>query len=399
MTSPDESVSGEPSPTDADTAFGTTPDTGPQSAATATAAKATKANSLHQPHDKLFKTNFRDIPTAIAFFRNYLPARIVRRLDFTRIKVVPGSHIDGELKASESDLLFRVGLKNSRKEAMVYLLFEHQYGEDRWIALRLLRYEVSIWETWLKEHRTATRLPVIVPVVLAHNKTPWTIRPHFDSLLFDLPDFDNANAAAAAVAGNTDDTDDDATGNPNEALDDLTDFIPAFTFRLLQLAQIPFDKIMGTPLGILTLRIFKAQRLGGKYPNSHWIWDEALIADLMPLALEQILTYMAGRHEFDMIDLESNVAHFKSDSVKHITMTIAQRYIQKGRLAGREEGREEGRLEEQHNAVIGALETRFDRVPEGLQETIQGISDLNHLRQLHRAAILCTSIEDFAQSL
>ncbi|MDR1280043.1 MAG: hypothetical protein LBK99_04400, partial [Opitutaceae bacterium] len=86
-------------------------------------------------------------------------------------------------------------------------------------------------------------------------------------------------------------------------------------------------------------------------------------------------------------DLEANIAHFKSDTVKHITMTIAQRYIQKGRL------------EEQHNAVIGALEARFDRVPEGLQETIKGISDLNHLRQLHRAAVLCTSIENFTQSL
>jgi hypothetical protein len=34
-----------------------------------------------------------------------------------------------------------------------------------------------------------------------------------------------------------------------------------------------------------------------------------------------------------------------------------------------------------------------------LPETIQGISDLNRLRNLHRAAILCTSIENFTQSL
>ncbi|EIP97692.1 hypothetical protein OpiT1DRAFT_02139 [Opitutaceae bacterium TAV1] len=347
MTFPDEP---SPAPHPASAEPSRQPPSSSASAADPASAILAEADLPHQPHDKLFKTNFRDIPTAVAFFQNYLPARIVKKLDFSRIKVVPGSHVTGKLKSFESDLLFRVALKGKKdKEALVYLLFEHQYEEDRWIALRLLRYQVSIWETWLKEHPKATRLPVIVPVVLAHNKTPWTLRPRFDSLLFNLPGPDNANAPtrAAAIAGA------DAAGGGTamagntdaaDAIDDLSDFIPAFTFGLLQLAQIPFDKIMGTPLGILTLRIFKAQRLGGNYPDSPWIWDETLFTDLAPLALEQIFTYMSGRPEFDIVDIQSKVAYFESETVKHTAMTIAQRLRQEGREEGRVEGIERGEL-------------------------------------------------------
>lgn len=58
-----------------------------------------------------------------------------------------------------------------------------------------------------------------------------------------------------------------------------------------------------------------------------------------------------------------------------------------------------GALKAQHNAVIEALEVRFDRVPEGLREAIQGINDPERLRNLHRAAIRCASIEEFSHHI
>jgi hypothetical protein len=49
--------------------------------------------------------------------------------------------------------------------------------------------------------------------------------------------------------------------------------------------------------------------------------------------------------------------------------------------------------------VIEALEIRFEHVPEGLAEAVRGIQDEEHLRRLHRAAIRCASLEDFAAEL
>ncbi|EIP96926.1 hypothetical protein OpiT1DRAFT_01353 [Opitutaceae bacterium TAV1] len=314
---------------------------------------------LHQPHDKLFRTSFRDLPTAIAFFRHYLPRRVVRRLDFSRMALVPGSYVTGRLKASESDLLFRAGLKGSEAEAFVYLLFEHQYEEDRWIALRLSRYRQDIWETFLKEHPGAPGLPVIIPVVIAHNKTAWDVRPRFDWRLFDLP----------------------AEGKP-----DLSAYLPAFDFELLQLAQLPFDKIAGTPLGIMTLRVFKAQREGGAFPASEWVWDESLLARIGTMALEQIFSYIVGRPEFDIVDVEAKVSGFESETVKQTAMTMAQRYIEKGKLEGIEEGREEGELVGRIHMLQELLGKKITPRKDLIRKSPARLQTLlNRLRSEHRA--------------
>ncbi len=61
--------------------------------------------------------------------------------------------------------------------------------------------------------------------------------------------------------------------------------------------------------------------------------------------------------------------------------------------------RQEGSLVTKQEAVIEALEVRFERVPEGLKEVIAGVGDLEKLTALHRAAIRCADIESFAREL
>jgi molecular chaperone GrpE (heat shock protein) len=65
----------------------------------------------------------------------------------------------------------------------------------------------------------------------------------------------------------------------------------------------------------------------------------------------------------------------------------------------RQEGREEERIVTKQQAVIEALEVRFDRVPEGLKEAITEVENLEKLTSLHRAAIRCADLESFAREL
>jgi hypothetical protein len=65
----------------------------------------------------------------------------------------------------------------------------------------------------------------------------------------------------------------------------------------------------------------------------------------------------------------------------------------------RQEGRQEGRIASHQQAVIEALEIRFERVPEGLKEAIQSVVDTIKLTSLHRAAICCADLESFADEL
>ncbi|MCU0778371.1 MAG: Rpn family recombination-promoting nuclease/putative transposase [Akkermansiaceae bacterium] len=187
--------------------------------------------TLHQPHDKLFKSAFGDPATAAAFLRWEIPATLSRAIDWDSLRLEPGSFVDSHYRHSESDLLFSAPLGGCG--CFVYLLFEHQCSPDPWIALRLLRYQVRIWEAWRKSHPQQQRLPVILPVVLAQNAELWEFPPRFASLL-DIPE--------ALAAG-------------------LSAHVPDFTFRLVQLAGLEFEAIRGTPAGILTLRVMKAERL------------------------------------------------------------------------------------------------------------------------------------------
>lgn len=264
---------------------------------------------LHQPHDKLTKSSFEDKETAVAFFRQHLPPAIVRLLSWPSLTHVPSSYIDERLRASESDRLYRVALPPPNPsapstEAFIYLLFEHQRLEDRWIAFRLLTYQLRIWEQFRSAHPLSPTLPPIIPIVLAQNNQTWSLSPRFHSL-FDLPTT-SGDAGPSALA----------------------EFVPNFTFRLIQLAEIPFEKITGTVLGILTLRVLKAEQTGDLM--SDLVWDENLLLRVSPRHRECILSYILGVGEVDKTSIERKLTKLKTATILDAAMTIADQYRQEG---------------------------------------------------------------------
>ena len=88
-------------------------------------------------------------------------------------------------------------------------------------------------------------------------------------------------------------------------------------------------------------------------------------------------------------------------------MTVAQQFRQEGHQEGRQEGHQEGRQEGHQEgrqeglqeAIIEALEIRFNSLPAGMRESINGITDLEKLRDLHHTAIRCADLVVFAQAL
>jgi predicted transposase YdaD len=76
-------------------------------------------------------------------------------------------------------------------------------------------------------------------------------------------------------------------------------------------------------------------------------------------------------------------------------MTLAQKIREEGRVEGLEEGREEG----MRHAIWGLLKIRFGAVQEGLREELDHISNMERLETLHRQAVYCASLEEFAAAL
>ena len=329
---------------------------------------------LHQPHDKLVKSTFSDPDNARAFLQAHLQRKLARRIDWSTLSLVSGSFIDPEFAATSSDLLFTAQIDGH--PAFLYILFEHQNQEDPLIGLRLLTYMVRIWNDHLRTNPGTAKLPPILPLVLAQDNKPWKSSTRFADLI-DIPE---------------------------GAGEELKKHIPDFEFHLVELFRMPFEKILGTPMGILTLRALKAEKLQALLDDP--VWDESLLIQLSSVSFEMLMRYILDR-DLDKPAFRRKLKTLRNPKLSKNAMSLAEQFrqegIRKGRQQGRKEGRQEGRQEglvrANQAAILEALEIRFNRVPEGLREEIELIADTAKLQSLHRAAIRSATLEEFAEAI
>src|ERR671925_2436542 len=137
--------------------------------------------AVAQPHDSLFRFVFGKPVHAASELRAVLPPPLADRLDLASLRPVNGSFVDEELKNRHCDVLMRTRLDG--RQAFVYLVIEHQSRPDRMMPLRMLRYLLRIWDRYLKEHPTASRLPMIVPLVVYQGSRQWTHPVELSELL------------------------------------------------------------------------------------------------------------------------------------------------------------------------------------------------------------------------
>jgi hypothetical protein len=171
---------------------------------------------------------------------------------------------------------------------------------------------------------------------------------------------------------------------------------PDFAFRLLQLVDLPYEDIHGTPEGILTLRSLKAEPLGELLHDL--VWDRAVIAGVSREAVERFFHYVLNAN-VDTGVFQAKVVQQESKNLTELAMTLADRFRQEGRMEGRQQGRQEGEIHSRQQALFELLEVRFGAVPEGLREALSTILDLNRLKELQKTAVTCPDLESFASDL
>ena len=246
------------------------------------------------------------------------------------------------------------------KPTFLYILFEHQNQEDPLIGLRLLTYMVRIWNDYLRNNPSATKLPPILPLVLAQDNKPWKSSIHFADLI-DIPE---------------------------GAEEEIKRHIPDFEFQLVELYRMPFEKILGTPMGILTLRALKAEKLEALLDDT--IWDEALLIQLPSASFEMLMRYILDR-DLDKPAFRRRIRTLHNPKLSKNAMSLAEQF--------RQEGRQEGLILSKQQDILEALEIRFQRIPEGLREEIDLITDTAKLQSMLRAAIRSATLEEFAEAL
>ena len=81
-----------------------------------------------RPHDALFRSAFEHPDDAAGEVRHVLPPGVVEAIDWSTLRLEPGSFIDPELADRHSDLLFSAWIADA--PALIYLLLEHQSTPD-----------------------------------------------------------------------------------------------------------------------------------------------------------------------------------------------------------------------------------------------------------------------------
>ncbi|MSR48243.1 MAG: hypothetical protein EXS13_14490 [Planctomycetes bacterium] len=286
------------------------------------------------PHDALFRGIFGQPEHAAAELREVLPPAIAAELDLVTLAPLPATFIDAALAERHADLLFEVARRGGGS-ALVLVLVEHQSGRDSWMLLRLLGYQVRIWEQWRRLHPEASQLPAIVPIVVHHGAREWSVPRSFEEL-FALTAAERDAFAPHLVTFSA--VVDDLTAQPPEAIA-RRGMSAVARLALLALQTARDDAEFGRQLRLLARLYIEAQRTPSGEPS---------------VAL--VLRYLFQlRERSELRELVTIVEPTGVESMERKVMSWAE----EERLAGRQEGRQEGQKEGQKEGLTsGALTTR-----------------------------------------
>jgi predicted transposase YdaD len=273
------------------------------------------AEELHHPHDALVRTVLSDMRAAASFLQAHLPVEVSQGLDWATLRLVDGSFVDEEFRASEADLLYEVEHASAATSLWLYMLVEHQSTPDRWMRLRLLKYCCRIWERQLTARPMPRELRPIVPLVFYQGARSWTYSPEFAELFA-------------------------------EAVRDWP-WVPRFRHGLIDQSALAPEDLPGD----LPVRLMQMVLLAVSHPERPW---EALVGQLIAeLAtwpsrggldyIRIFLRYLLHTQERAALETLHTVLRHQAPVVGEQLMTYAQELRQEGERQGREEGREEGR--------------------------------------------------------
>ncbi len=309
---------------------------------------------------------------AAQLLRTCLPAQVVARTDWSRLARVSGSFVDEELGQRHCDLLFTAPLAGS--DAFFYVLFEHQSTPDALLAFRMLRYEVRIWERWLREHPEKKRIPAILPVVLYNGETHWNEARDFTELV-DLE---------AALK------------------DSLVEFLPRFQFLLDDLSEKEDEVLRSRSIGALVcLTLLSLKNAGHRKDFENVLLSYAALLRQMNEAptgreaLHAIASYILEVSQTVKAETLGQVlARTIGKESGAQVMTTAGEQI---REQGRQEGRKEGVVLGLKQALLRMLWLRFGDVPESVEQRILSATRTETDRWLGQA-LKAATLDDVFQS-
>ncbi|WP_394838453.1 Rpn family recombination-promoting nuclease/putative transposase [Pendulispora rubella] len=294
------------------------------------------------PHDALFKAAFSRPDIARSELELLLPPTLREKLDLASLTLRPGSFVDEDLRHRHSDLLYELRTV-SDSPALVFVLMEHQSTFDAHMPFRLLRYAVRVWDKWLVDHPgKATKLPLLISVVLHHGDDGWRARPELSSMFDADP----------------------------ETLKATRDYVPHFHFMVDDIASLSLEALAARTihvLGRLVQLAFWTSHSVERFKQAKPIMRELAATTKRDAATRTLLTQLYVYLLRVLGDVDASPVYDKLLEIagpegKEDVVTAGDQLIAQGLAKGLAEGRAKGLAEGQ---AKGLAEGRAKGLAEG----------------------------------
>ena len=330
--------------------------------------------SMSRPkiHDNTIRYFLSDRQNAISILKSMLPKEIQEQLDLDKIRYEKDSFLPKSLQEYYSDLIVSTPTKCGTREAKIFFLLEHKSTFKKYTPLQFLRYILEFWDHYLRSTEASKeKLPVIIPVLIAHPSEGWRATKLSD--LVDLPS------------------------------DDFKIYIPDFDFLL-------FDAVKNDPEDYEFDAAIKALFTIWRYSGSPEFMQDVKkifkqIKQIDPQVrmdeyLKIILRYLElTRDEEEYIDIKK-VAETEIDEGEEYMGTIAEMFRREGReetLLEKPKWIEHGELRYAKEALIDVAGDVYGPLSSSLQAKIKSIQSIENLRTLTRKVYKTESLEEFTE--
>ena len=327
-------------------------------------------------HDAAYKNLFTDPEMVASLLRRFVPADIVAEMDFSSLEPFPADHIAEDRRERRNDIVWRVRLK----ESFCYLLFllEFQSREDWWMAVRILAYTALLWQDIIKADRlrAGDKLPPVFPLVLYNGGKAWKAPTDLRELL--LPHRQSLNA-----------------------------YQPQQQYFLLDAGRVPEETLAGdSDLATLLIRFERAQNIG---EIIHILTELCmLLPSSERLHLHRAFISWIGSNVFRRTEISEDILHCNTlqearsmlaDIAPHWEQHFMEKGIAKGISIGKQEGISIGEIMGMKAILRALLANRFGPLPQGIEASIDSISNANTLKNLTLEASRAESFQTFAALL
>lgn len=303
------------------------------------------AEQPSNPHDAFTRLILGRTTNAASELRSVLPEHLVQQVNWTTLKLLPGSFVSPQLRSRYTDLPFSVELNG--EQVVIYFLIEHQSSNDHLMALRLTEYMVNIWTQYVDRHPNTKSVPIVIPVVLHTSPRGyrWTAPTDLSQLF----------ALSAPLR------------------DSLGELVPRMRYVLDDIARTDLAELQKRPLTpAVRVMLFLQQNASGR--RDLGVTMLPLVSDLSAMAkapggdrdLQAVVTYIMTVGETAPADFDPLIK-LLDPHAKEVIVTTGEML------------RAEGKAEGEADLLIRQLGRKFGDVPESIIRRVRaaGPDDLH----------------------